>query len=68
MVLKPPVELMMPCIEPVNPGEVMMYFTRAEYEKAAEAHVRYVLDVRDAFEICNGRFEALRAYYGVMER
>ena len=29
---------------------------------AAMAHVRYVLDVRDAFGRCNGRLGAMRDY------
>lgn len=59
---------MTPCIEPGGGGEVLSFFTRGEYEKAAEAHVRYVLDVRDAFELCNGKFAALRQYYEEVSR
>lgn len=68
VVLRPPVELMAPCIEPANPGEVLRYFSAGEYEKAAEAHVKYVLDVRDAFQMCNGRLEVLRGYYEDVSR
>lgn len=53
---------MTPCSEPVE-GGALVYFMQGEYEKAADAHVRYVLDVRDAFELCNARLAALRQYY-----
>lgn len=63
VILRPPGELMAPCVEPANPGEVLAFFSRGEYEQAAGAYVRYVLDVRDSFQICNGRLELLRQYY-----
>lgn len=35
-------------------------------DDAATAYVRYVLDVRDAFQICNGQLAAAREYCEVM--
>lgn len=67
-VIRPPAELLYPCIEPVNSGEALVWFSRGQYEKAAESHVRYVLDVRDAFELCNGRLEVLRNWYEDVSR
>lgn len=64
---QPPALLLTPCIEPVE-GGALAYFMQGEYEKAADAHVRYVLDVRDAFEICNSKFAALRQYYKEVSR
>lgn len=61
-------ELLSPCIEPVNSGEALVFFQKGQYERAAESHVRYVLDVRDAFEICNGQLAALRQYYEELSR
>ena len=36
-------------------------------DMAAVAYARYVLDVRDAFELCNGKLSALRGWYAGME-
>lgn len=68
MVVRPPMELMSPCIEPAYSGDVLVYFQKGQYERAAESHVRYVLDVRDAFELCNGQLAALREYYKELSR
>lgn len=35
-------------------------------EDAAVAYVRYVLDVRDAFQLCNGQLSAIRDYSSSM--
>lgn len=59
---------MSPCVETRGSEDVLVYFERGEFERAAEAHVRYVLDVRDAFELCNARLAALRQYYKDMQR
>lgn len=31
-------------------------------DEAAVEYVRYVLDVRDSFQLCNGRLQAAREY------
>lgn len=61
-------ELTAPCIEPDAPEDALALFSQGKYEQAAEAHVRYVLDVRDAFQICNGKLAALRKYYESVSR
>lgn len=66
--LRPPIELLASCIEPQGAETALAFFTKGQYGKAAEAHVRYVLDVRDAFDLCNGQLAALRLYYEELSR
>lgn len=61
-------ELLAPCREPDNAGQALEFMDGGEFEKAAEAYVRYVLDVRDAIELCDARFAALRKYYEELSR
>lgn len=54
--------LLEPCIEPVEPSEVLVLLRQGKVDDAATAYARYVLDVRDAFQVCNGRFSSLREW------
>lgn len=58
--------LMNPCIEPDDPGMVLELMREGRGDDAAVAHARYVLDVRDAFEICNGHLKSLREWCETM--
>ena len=62
VVIAPPRALMDPCPEPEDSGMALELLKNGDTDGAALAHVRYVLDVRDAFGRCNGRLGAMRDY------
>lgn len=66
VVLTPPMSLLAPCQEPAGAPEVLELLRAKRPDDAATAYVRYVLDVRDAFQICNGQLAAAREYCEVM--
>lgn len=57
----------MDCREPETSTAVMGMLREGNPDMAAVAYARYVLDVRDAFELCNGKLSALRGWYAGME-
>lgn len=59
---------MEPCQEPQNSGDVLRLLQAGDVRGAALAHVRYALDVRDSFSICNAQLEALRVYTETMSK
>lgn len=66
VVLTPPMALLAPCQEPEGAPEVLELLRKKRIDDAATAYVRYVLDVRDAFQICNGQLAAAREYCETM--
>lgn len=62
----PPERLLEPCSEPQDSGDVITLLQKGKSDEAAVEYVRYVLDVRDAFQLCNGRFQALREWREAM--
>lgn len=66
--LAPPAALLAPCSEPKDSDAVLRHIAASRTREAADAYVRYVLDVRDAFDVCNGQLAALRQYYGEISR
>lgn len=67
VVLTPPMALLEPCQEPAGSPEVLELLRAHRTDDAATAYVRYVLDVRDAFQICNGQLSAAREYCEAMK-
>lgn len=61
-VLTPPASLMEQVDEPDDAGQVLELLRKKKYGDAATAYTRYVLDVRDAFQIINGKMKALREW------
>lgn len=59
---KIPVYLLAPCVEPGEPEKTLLLLRAGRRDEAATEFARYVIDVRDAFEICNGQIDALREY------
>lgn len=62
VVVTPPESLLEPCQEPQNSGDVLPLLQAGDVRGAALAHVRYALDVRNSFDLCNAQIEALRVY------
>lgn len=65
-VAEPPKALLEDCVEPAESGKVIALLRENRPDDAAVEYARYVLDVRDGFQVCNGRFKALREYYAGM--
>lgn len=61
-VLAPPVSLLEQVNEPEDAGKVLELLRKRQYDEAATAYTRYVLDVRDTFQIVNGKMRALREW------
>lgn len=61
-VITPPEELLMDCPEPEEANRVLQLLKENKTDDAAVEYVRYVLDVRDSFQLCNGRLKAARDY------
>lgn len=59
---RPPMALLERCIEPDEPVEVLVLLRKGRVDDAAAAYAKYVLDVRDAFQVCNGRLSSLRGW------
>lgn len=59
-VLAPPASLMEQVDEPDDAGQVLELLRKKRYGDAATAYTCYVLNVRDAFQIVNGKMRALR--------
>lgn len=55
-------ELLGDCAEPAEPGAVLRLLKKGDTDEAALAYVRYVLDVRDSLQLCNGRLKEVRQY------
>ena len=49
------------CQRPVERG-VLRLLSERKIDEAATEYARYVLDVRDGFDICNAQIRALRKY------
>ena len=62
VVVTPPASLLEPCREPLNSGDALALLQAGDVRGAALAHVRYALDVRNSFELCNAQLDALRVY------
>ena len=54
---------MEPCIEPEPSGDIIALLRKGKVDDAATEYVRYVLEVRDSFQLCNGRLAALREWW-----
>lgn len=54
---------MEPCIEPLPPNDIIGFMRKGRVDDAATEYARYVLDVRDAFQLCNGRLALLREWW-----
>lgn len=52
----------MDCQEPEAANRVLQLLKENKSDDAAVEYVRYVLDVRDSFQLCNGRLKAARDY------
>lgn len=63
VLLTPPPLLLEPCNEPVEHPEVLRLLREGNRDDAAAHYVQYVLGVRDAFQLCNGRLDALRQWW-----
>lgn len=61
-VVTPPEELLADCQEPTDAGRVLRLLKEDNVDDAAVEYVRYVLDVRDSYQLCNGRLRAAREY------
>lgn len=61
-VITPPEKLLADCEEPEEPGRVLQLLKENRPDDAAVEYVRYVLDVRDSYQLCNGRLRAAREY------
>lgn len=60
--VRPPEVLMEPCQEPELNSGVLGALRKGDTDTASVEYTRYVLDVRDAFDRCNGRLSALRGW------
>lgn len=61
-VVTPPEEMLADCVEPQDAERVLRLLRENKPEDAAVEYTRYVLDVRDSFQLCNGRLKAAREY------
>ncbi len=52
----------MECPPPESEYETLYALKKGDTKLAATAHARYVLDVRDAFELCNSRIRNLKRF------
>lgn len=52
----------MDCKEPEDANRVLQLLKENKPDDAAVEYVRYVLDVRDSYQLCNGRLKAAREY------
>ena len=68
VVVSPPKVLMDPCPEPENSGHVLELLRKGSIDDAALEHARYVLRVRDGFQLCNGQLNAIREYVESVEK
>lgn len=55
-------ELLEDCQEPAEAGRVLSLLKVSNVDDAAVEYVRYVLNVRDSYQLCNGRLKAAREY------
>lgn len=62
VIILPPASLLEPCLEPQNSGVALELLRNGDTDGAALEHVRYVLNVRESFQHCNGRLGAARKY------
>ena len=60
--IEPPLILTEPCQEPQGSEAVLQYMLKKDYNNAATAYTRYVLNVRDGFQQCNGKLQNIREY------
>lgn len=61
-VITPPQELLADCPEPKEEQRVLELLKENKPDDAAVEYVRYVLDVRDSYQLCNGRLKSAREY------
>lgn len=59
----PPQALLEPYVEPDAPVRFLPFLREGRVDDAATEYARYVLEVRDSFQLCNGRLEALRQWW-----
>lgn len=67
-VILPPAALLEDCREPEESGQVLLLLKAQRTDDAAAEYVRYVLDVRDSFQLCNGRLKEARDYCDNMRK
>ena len=61
--VEPPAELLAPCPYPEGELDALSLLRSGELDKAAKAHAQYVLNVRDAVDLCNSKFSAIDQFY-----
>ena len=67
-VVTPPKELLADCQVPAESAELFRFLKDGNTDDAAVEYARYVLDVRDSFQMCNGRLKAAREYCDNMKK
>lgn len=60
--------LLTDCEEPAGSGKMLELLRAGRVDDAAVEYVRYVLDVRDSFQECNGRLAEARTYCENMKK
>lgn len=59
----PPESLLAECPEPAGDYAVFMRLQNNDIAGAARAHAEYVLNARDALDLCNSRLRGIRKFY-----
>ena len=67
VVVRPPATLLVPCNPPESDLETLHFLKKGDTKSAATAYTRYVLDVRDAFDLCNSRIRNAVNYFDTVE-
>ena len=62
VIIQPPLNLTEPCPEPQGSDIVLQHMLKKDYAKAATAYTKYVLNVRDGFQMCNGKLKHIREF------
>ena len=61
VVLAPPESLLTPCERPKMPENMMNGNSLADYAIAA---TRYIIDLEESFDTCDGKVAAMREFFG----
>lgn len=67
-VVLPPAQLLENCPEPDEPKDILQLLKDGKSDDAAVKYVRFILDVRDSFQLCNGRLREARQYCANMKQ
>ena len=65
--VRPPEALLTECPQIGSAEEVLLHLKKKDVKAAATAYVRYVLDARDALDVCNARIAHIRRFYTDMQ-